>query len=232
MERFNRWMPLGLGVVAVAVVLAVLGWWYFAARANDRAPASAAWSVVGSVDAVPLASPASSERPSRPGEAALVVVYVAGAVEHPGVYRLAAGARVDDAVRAAGGLRASADPLAVNLAAPLRDGSEIAIRERGVVGEGVPEMGAASHERGAHQARRAGRRSPKPWSAPPSEQLDLNLADEHALAGLPGIGPELATRIVAFRSSVGRFDSLDGLADVNGMTARRLAAVAPYLTVK
>jgi competence protein ComEA len=64
----------------------------------------------------------------------------------------------------------------------------------------------------------------------PSETVDLNSADERTLAGLPGIGPTLAQRIVEFRTLNGPFASVDGLADVAGITPQRLDSLAPLLT--
>ncbi len=84
--------------------------------------------------------------PPRPvhGAAPRPVVYVAGRVAHPGLYTLTAGARIDDAIRAAGGIAHDADPVAVNLAEHVADGEEIA----------VPELGASSKMNPRHRHRR------------------------------------------------------------------------------
>ncbi len=165
-----------------------------------------------------------------------VVVYVAGDVQHPGVYHLAAGTRVVDAVRLAGEAKPDADLIAVNLAEPLRDGAEIAVPAKGerVAARGRAHMPSkrpwnvhrASHARTSRGSRRSRKRATEP-SAP----IDLNTADATALAALPGVGTGLAERIVQFREANGPFDSVDELADVSGITDRRLEALAPYLTV-
>jgi competence protein ComEA len=157
------------------------------------------------------------------------LVYVAGAVRHPGVYALADGARARDALAKAGGATGDADLVAVNLAAHVADGDEIAVPRRG-------EARTAPRARAAHRRAPSGegrRRRPRRSDAPEAfagPTVDLNAADQRTLAGLPGIGPALAERIVAFRSLNGPFASVDGLADVAGITPRRLDALAPRLT--
>lgn len=178
----------------------------------------------------PPSAPAIATRVSPPPSLAgrprsappVVVVYVAGAVLHPGLYRLVAGARADDAVKAAGGLLRSADPAAVNLAEVLQDGEEIMAP---VPGQTVRRTRRAG---GGSVARK--RKLRKSAAAPaPATQVDLNTADAGSLQTLPGIGAEMARRLVAFREANGRFGSLDELADVAGMTPRRIEQVTPYL---
>lgn len=146
------------------------------------------------------------------------VVYVVGAVTHAGLYRVAAGARVNDAIERAGGLRADADAATVNLAERVTDGEEIRVLR---VGEAAP---AAVH-------RPVRRKRNALVSAPPAAPVDINAADASALATIPGIGPALASRIVEYRRINGPFASLDELADVAGMTQRRIDAMSAYLTV-
>jgi competence protein ComEA len=146
------------------------------------------------------------------------VVYVVGAVAHAGLYRLAAGARVNDAIQRAGGLRADADPATVNLAERVSDGEEIHVLRMG--------------EAAAHSARRtSGKKRARPSTNAPAASIDLNAADATALAGIPGIGPTLAARIVEYRRVNGPFLSLDELSDVAGMTQRRIDALSEYVTV-
>ncbi|GAC1388237.1 MAG: helix-hairpin-helix domain-containing protein [Vulcanimicrobiaceae bacterium] len=152
-----------------------------------------------------------------------LVVYVAGAVEKPGLYRLAPGSRAVDGVKLAGGFRPDADPAGVNLAAPLEDGMEIVtplLGRRRPASQGI--------RRSSH--RRTGKRKESATAALQADaRIDLNAADEAALQQLPGIGAEMAQRIVRFREANGTFASLDELADVAGMTPRRMEALLPYL---
>ena len=141
-----------------------------------------------SVDAVPLAESSASVEPA-PAE---IYVHVLGAVERPGLYVLRADSRVVDALAAAGGSTDAADLAGVNLARRVEDGEQIL----------VPVVGAVADP-----------------SAPPSGDgtVDLNTADQAALEELPGIGPALAERIVAWREDNGRFRTVDDLLAVPGI---------------
>jgi competence protein ComEA len=131
---------------------------------------------------------------AAPPQAAQLVVAVAGRVRRPGVVRLPAGSRVEDAVRAAGGVSPGASSGLLNLARPLVDGEQVLV--------GIEPTGAA-----AAQAAGGGGSGP----------VDLNAADAGALDALPGIGPVLAQRIVEWRTENGRFASVDQLREVPGI---------------
>ena len=124
-----------------------------------------------------------------------VVVAVAGKVRRPGLVRLPLGSRVDDAVRAAGGLLPGASTELLNLARRLVDGEQV------LVGIGPPPGAPA-----------AGPAAPAPGGL-----LDLNAAGVADLDALPGIGPVLAQRIVDWRTENGRFASVDQLREVTGI---------------
>ena len=149
----------------------------------------------GTVGAGPGSNAGSAPQP-RP--AAELVVDVAGKVREPGVHTLPAGARVQDAVRAAGGAVPGTDLTGLNLARPLTDGEEIIVGAAG---------GAAAAA---------------PGGAPPAGPLSLNAATVQQLDALPGVGPVLAQRIVAFRDQHGGFSSIDQLRQVSGFGERRL----------
>ena len=174
---------------------------------------AAAPSVPAISSAPPVPEHSRKGHPSRTGPS-VAIVYVAGAVVHPGLYALAPGARIDDAVRRAGGFRTDADPDAVNLADRIADGEEIRVAR---VGESTP-----------HPARR---RAARRLRATPGAALDINTADAASIASLPGIGATLAARIVEYRQINGPFASLDELADVAGMTQRRIDSITPYTTL-
>jgi competence protein ComEA len=174
-------------------------------------------------------------RAAEPSQApARRVVYVAGAVARPGVYEVPPGARVESALRAAGGALPGADLEAVNLARPLEDGEEIAVPRpgepvRASSAEGDPGEGGRRHRR--HRRRAAGERAStrRQEKEPPAEPVDVNAASAEELETLPGIGPSLAERIVTFRETNGPFGSAGDLLDVNGMNDRRLEEIAPYI---
>jgi competence protein ComEA len=177
----------------------------------------------------------SAAQPAVPPEAPVRrVVYVAGAVARPGVYELPPGARVQAALRAAGGALPGADLEAVNLARPVEDGEEIAVPRPGELvrtasaGGEPSETGRRRRRRRHHGSgeRGAARRQEK---EPPAETVDVNAASAEELETLPGIGPSLAERIVTFRETNGPFGSAEDLLDVNGMNDRRLEEIEPYI---
>jgi len=168
-----------------------------------------------------------------------VVVYVAGEVLRRGVYTLPASARAVDALALAGGPSADADLVAVNLAAPLTDGEELAVPPKGAAfaapASTSRRSGGPAHRHGAkrgHRKRRAAAEAATGAAEDvPTQLVDLNVADENELETLPGIGPALASRIVEFREINGPYASLDDLLDVGGMTQRKLDDVEPYAVV-
>jgi competence protein ComEA len=154
----------------------------------------------------PAAAVATTARVPAPATSApRVLVHVVGAVRRPAVYRLAATARVLDAVRAAGGAVRGADLEAIDLAAPLVDGEQVQVPRRGAA---VPTAAAGAGAGGGAHA-----------------PVHLNGADAAALDGLPGIGPATAARIVAWRAAHGGFRRLDDLLDVPGIGPAKLAAL-------
>lgn len=170
---------------------------------------------------VPAPRAGASQHPRKGASSppAYSIVYVVGAVAHAGLYRVSAGARVNDAIERAGGMRADADPAAVNLAERLSDGEEIRVPR---IGEATP-----APRRRVATRKRTQRKGFSARAAP----VDLNSADAQMLASIPGIGPTLAARIVEYRQINGPFASLDELADVAGMTQRRIDAMSAFVTV-
>jgi competence protein ComEA len=151
-------------------------------------------------------------RDEHPSDA--LVVYVAGAVRRPGLYKLRTGDRAANAVALAGGITASADASGVNLAQRTADGDEVYVPR---AGETNRRLTTASHRRRPSQA------------APPIGSVDVNRSDAGELAAVPGIGRSIAARIVELRQREGSFASLDELLDVAGMTQTRLERARPYL---
>jgi competence protein ComEA len=127
-----------------------------------------------------------------------VVVDVAGAVTQPGVYRLPAGARVNDAVDRAGGATARASVESINLAARLTDGQQVVVPER------VPGSSAAV----ASSASLPGA---------PAGPISLGSATVEQLDTLEGIGPVTAQKILEFRDEHGGISSIDQLDQIDGI---------------
>ncbi len=202
-------------------------------------PPHADWGLPNSSSAIGPAPPPSSEPAGRFAIARLppaqrVVVYVAGEVTKPGVYELAPGARGQDALARAGGPKADADLVAVNLAAPVEDGAEIAVPK---IGESKPlrsRRSASPHPRtprSRHGQGHGRRNRPEPQS-PAAQSIDLNSADETELEAVPGVGPALAERIIAYREANGPFVSVDELADVSGITPRLQDELADMVVIR
>ena len=161
-----------------------------------------------------------------------VVVHVAGAVQRPGVVRLAAGSRIADAVDAAGGTDAEADLAAVNLAAVLEDGAMVLVPRLGEAGP--PPAGAVTGIPGADGPTVTGGGGVAPGMPGPSgpgAAVNLNTADSALLQTLPRVGPVLAERIIAWRSEHGRFGRPQDLDAVPGIGEAMLAALLPLVTV-
>jgi competence protein ComEA len=142
-----------------------------------------------------------------------VVVHVAGAVRHPGVYRVRAGIRVNGAVRRAGGATPRADLNGLNLAARVEDGRQVVVPERVVVAGGV--AGAAGVTA----------------TSPPAAPVNLNTATVEELDTVEGIGPTTAEKIVAQRQQQGGFGSVDELDQVPGIGPKTLEALRERVTV-
>ncbi len=149
-----------------------------------------------------------------------MLVYVAGEVRHPGLYRILPGQRASDAVNQAGGFTSGADRAGVNLAAPLNDGDEVRV-------PGTAH--ARRRSSGITHARKPKRkRGPRRAATAP---IDLNTVDAASLQAIPGIGPTLAQRIIAYRRLNGPFVSVDGLLDVAGFSPAKLDRIAPFVRV-
>ena len=159
------------------------------------------------------AAPAASTRQSE------WVLYITGAVRRPGVYNLPVESRLFQLVEMAGGLSASADPAAVNLAAVLGDGFHVHVPEKGeeppVRGGGVTSGVSGSPNN----------------SSASSRLIDINRASADELTALRGVGPVLAGNIVDYRVKNGRFHSVEDLLNVSGIGHRRLEDLRDSVTV-
>jgi competence protein ComEA len=133
-----------------------------------------------------------------------VVVHVAGAVRKPGLYELPYDARVNAAVRKAGGPTPAANLAGINLAAAVQDGQQIVVPRRG------PAGGASARGGGG----------PVSLSAATAEELET----------LDGVGPTLAARIIEWRQAHGGFSSVEQLLEVPGIGEGRLAALQGRVT--
>ena len=191
--------------VAAAIAIALIG----ARYVRETRPAPAATHAAGRPVAVKVDSATSG----------FAVVQVVGEVGRPGVYRMRAGERVDDAVRRAGGATAHADLAGVNLAAKVEDGRQVIVPARGAAGA-APAAGGVVAPGGAGSAAPAG-----------GQQINLNTATAEQLDGLDGVGPATAQKILAYRQQHGGFRSVTELDQVAGIGPKKLAALKPLVRV-
>jgi competence protein ComEA len=164
----------------------------------------------------PMVGSAAAPSAMPSARASEVVVDVAGKVRRPGLYHLPAGARIDDALTAAGGPRRGVDLSTLNLAAVVVDGQQILV--------------------GAAGAPAAGGGVPAPVEAPATTSssiapVSLNTASLEQLETLPRIGPVTAQKILDYRAAHGSFTSVDQLKDVSGIGDVTFAGLAPLVTL-
>jgi competence protein ComEA len=210
-NRFDPGLP-GIRALALAGLLAALIagaylWW------SRPDPQPAPQPVVH-----PAAHPAamtSAARSAPSPSPTTLVVDVAGKVRHPGVVTLPAGARVIDAIKAAGGARPGAKTDNLNLARHIIDGEQI------LVGITAPPQATAPPTSSTGP----------PGSAPPGTPLDLNTATATQLDQLPGVGPVLAQRIVDYRTQHSGFHAVDELRQVSGIGQAKFADLKPLVRV-
>ncbi len=201
--------------VVVAAALAVACWWVLRAAGGGT-------SVPVAVEATPLGSPTAlvtsvsapvpvPDATGSPSGSGTIMVDVAGKVRRPGIATLPVGARVVDALAAAGGVRKGVPLTSLNLARVLTDGEQV------VVGVPVPAGIVPSAAAGA--------------AGTVPAMVNINTAGQTELETLPGVGPVTAQAILQWRSENGAFGAVDELLEVSGIGAATLAKIAPYVTL-
>jgi competence protein ComEA len=226
-EGLRGRIALGPGQVAVVAVLAVVGlaltcWWLVRSGGHEVVAPTVldtprhALATPSGAEVSPMSETGdlSGSPPSGTiagaGGSARVVVDVAGKVRRPGIAVLRQGARVIDALRAAGGARPGVDLSGLNLARVLTDGEQVVV--------GAP-TGAAPLPSSATSG------------APVSGLVNINTADETALESLPEVGPVTAQAIITWRTQNGGFSSVDQLLDVDGIGDATLTKLTPFVTI-
>jgi competence protein ComEA len=208
--------PGRAGVVALAVVgvVAVLVTVFALVRDKTPAIASAKLPPVQMVSSTgPTPQPSASNAP--------VVVSVVGLVHKPGLVTLDPGARIADALTAAGGPLNGADLMGLNMARRVADGEQIVVGIAAPPGEPVA-MGSSVSPGAGSSAPPPDPAAPASGDAEAAGPVNLNTATVDQLDTLPGIGPVTAAAIVAWRETNGQFSSVDQLGDVDGIGPARL----------
>ena len=187
-------------LIVYALVLAVVALigarWLDRSRAGDAGPAE------------PAKIEVQAEGSAR------ATVHVAGEVRHPGVYRMRAGARVQEAVMRAGGPTRRADTTQINLAAKVEDGRQVLVPARAVAAGANGGTGTVA-----------------PATAATGLPVNLNTATLEQLDALDGIGPQTAQSILEYRDANDGFGSVEELGEVPGIGDKRLESLREQVRV-
>ena len=199
-------------------------------------------------------SPAPTAAPPLPAPEPKYYVHVAGAVRNPSLYLLPPGSRVMQAIKAAGGPTSKADLDAVNLAEKVKDGEKVYIPNKSAaasppamlappgnsIGEGsaAPASSPTATDSSpattpappsAKTAKAAGAGKAAKLSSPAQGQVDINTATAAQLQRLPGIGPAMAARVLAYRQQAGGFQKVEELQEISGIGPKKYAKLAPLV---
>ncbi len=215
---------IALAAIAATAVLVAI----FTLMRDQPAPVRSA--KLPPVDAVASASrrpgPSPTAKPDQP-----VVVSVVGLVHTPGLVTLAPGARIADALKAAGGTTDGADTLGLNMARQVDDGEQIVVGIAPVKGQ-PPVLGSSvSSGTAASGAPGTVSHPDRPNKPAHGAVVNLNTATVQQLDALPGVGPVTAAAIVAWRDANGKFTRVDQLAEVDGIGPGRLEKLRPLVRV-
>lgn len=156
-----------------------------------------------------------------------IAVHVIGAVPRPGLYEFAEGARVQDAIDAAGGLLSTANVNAINLAALLGDGQQLSVPYQ----SGQEPVGEVSTLELPGSFDNNDSASEESSLSADGELININTAALDELDGLPGIGPTIAQRIIDYRTENGPFSTIDEIMDVSGVGPATFDEIKDLITV-
>jgi competence protein ComEA len=158
------------------------------------------------------------------------VLYVTGSVKTPGIYRLPEDARVYELVEAAGGFTATADVVAVNMAARLHDGDHLHVPLMGENNRN--QLGSGTVAFTQDRRDNAGTNSQGSSKGPLRKSIDLNRASAQELQMLPGVGPAMSERIIQYRNQNGGFKQVSDLINVSGIGAKKLESIEQFIFVR
>lgn len=158
----------------------------------------------------------------QPGEAAVCVVHVCGAVQSPGVYTLAEGSRIYEAVAAAGGLLPEADEAYLNQASCVTDGEQIYVPTQ----QEVLEQSATLVRSGQSVTAQT-----ESGAEPQDAKVNLNTATKEQLCTLPGIGESKAQSIISYRETQGAYGQIEDVMNVEGIKDGLFQKIRDRITV-
>lgn len=167
-------------------------------------------SVSDQVSSAEVLAKETKDKEEKPNE---IIVYISGAVNKPGVFKLAHNARVIDLVTMAGGLTTEADVTKINMAQMVKDGMHINVVAKML---SVQSGGVLSANTGKVQG---------------NNIININTADKSALDTLPGVGPVLAEKIIEYRQTNGSFSDTEGLKKVPGLGGSKFEKLKDKITI-
>lgn len=206
---------LVIGLALVVCLVAGIAAFRFVQSADERT-----FSIEESSSSSSGSAQSSEEESAAP---ATVIVYVSGAVAAPGLVELPEGARVGDAVTAAGGFGDTADPSALNLARVVEDGEQVDVPT-------IDEQSTAEAT-GAAAGNASSATTAPSSSGGGSGLVNINTAGTTELETLPGVGPSTAQKIVDDRAANGSFKKKEDLKRVSGIGDKKYAQLEAYITV-
>ncbi|MBI3162666.1 MAG: ComEA family DNA-binding protein [Anaerolineales bacterium] len=156
-----------------------------------------------------------------------IAVHIIGAVPRPGLYEFAEGARVQDAINAAGGLLSSANVASINLAALLEDGQQLDIPYKSGEEPLAEDSGGGEDDLNLP----GGTEEPTDTGGSEDDLININTASLEELDSLPGIGPSIAQRIIDYRDENGPFASIEDLLNVSGIGPSTFDQIKDLITV-
>ena len=230
------------GALLFICLACLIGSGWVLLKGRQAAPPPIVFSATPAAAADPAKAPQTPAVSGAAARPARLFVDVAGAVRRPSLYVLPRGSRVMQALLAAGGPAADADLDAVNLAEPVTDGEKVFVPKRGPApkaaassdaGPATKTQAAASGSGGkAGKGRSKGAGSHSSKISPDSgEQVGLNSASLEELERLPGVGPSMAAKILAYRQQSGGFAKIDDLTLVPGFGPKKLAKLTPLVSL-
>ena len=211
---------LGFVALLLAVLLAFAVWRFWPAAASSGADFEVSTGAAEQTSA-------ETDGTSSTGE---IYVDVEGAVANPGMYVLSSGARVNDAVEAAGGLKKSASRQSINLAEALEDGSQVYVCTKSEAAASGTTASASSSTSSTSPSSSTSSSS-SGSSGDGSALININTASETELQELSGIGEALSSYIVAYRESNGAFTSIEEITNVSGIGEATYESIKDYICV-
>lgn len=218
----NRKIKKQITTVVILLFFVAAGLWYFTQTGGRKGKQQGSTELTGVLQAVVTEPPVISQEQGNSGDnptkSPELVVYVCGAVKEPGIYTLADGSRLYEAVTMAGGFSAEADPAYHNLARNIADGERIYILSCAETAELTIEQQAGGEEGAGSMAADA--------------PINLNTATAEQLTTLPGIGEARAADILEYRARIGQFAAIEELMNVSGIGEAMFEKIKDKIIVK